>query len=93
MKALLLTLCLAASACGVAGVAFANESRHSAIVDMPEVPTLTHASPDTWHTLPPIQPNDWRTANADALTEHARNDFAEQHRQGLGIHSYVSGRD
>jgi hypothetical protein len=53
MKALLLALCLAASACGVAS---ANETRHSAIVDMPEVTTLTHASPDTWYTLPPVQP-------------------------------------
>ena len=37
MKALLLALCLAASACGVAST---NESRHAAIVDMPEVATI-----------------------------------------------------
>jgi hypothetical protein len=55
MKALLLSLWLAAAGCGVA---IANESRHSAIVDMPEVMTLTHASPDTWDTLPPVQAND-----------------------------------
>ena len=55
MKAVPLALCLTASACGVA---FANESRHSAIVDMPAVITLTHATPDTWHTLLPVQPND-----------------------------------
>lgn len=61
MKALPLTLCLAASACGVA---LANESRHSAIVDMPAVATLTHASPDTWHTLPPVQPNSEPTSTA-----------------------------
>jgi hypothetical protein len=48
-----LALCLAAS---VYGVALANESRHAATVDMPEVITLTHASPDTWNTLPPVQP-------------------------------------
>jgi hypothetical protein len=44
MKALLLTLCLAASACGVAS---ANDSGHSAIVDMPKVATLTqnHLTP------------------------------------------------
>jgi hypothetical protein len=54
MKPVLLAIWLAASACGVA---FANESRHSAIVDMPEVATLSHASPDTWHTLPPVQPD------------------------------------
>jgi len=54
MKTLLLALGLAASACGVAS---ADESRHSAIVDMPEVATLSHASPDTWHTLPPVQPD------------------------------------
>ena len=61
MKALLLALCLAASA---GGVASANETRHSAIVDMPEVTTLTHASPDTWHTLPPDHPNDEPTTAA-----------------------------
>jgi hypothetical protein len=45
-------------------VASANETRHSAIVDMPEVTTLTHASPDTWYTLPPVQPNDEPTSTA-----------------------------
>jgi hypothetical protein len=58
MKTLLLALGLATSACGVAFAnESANESRHSAIVDMPEVATLSHASPDTWHTLPPVQPD------------------------------------
>ena len=80
MKALL-TLCLAASAWGVA---FANEPRHSATFDMPKVISLTHASPDTWHTLPPIQANDWPTSNLDARKEHAANDFEQQHRHGLG---------
>jgi hypothetical protein len=65
MKALLLALCLAASVCGVAS---ANDTRHSAIVDMPEVTTLTHASPDTWYTLPPVHPN-------DELTSTAASDF------------------
>jgi hypothetical protein len=55
MKALLLALWLAGS---VYGVAIASESRHSVIVDMPEVVTLTHASPDTWSSLPPVHPND-----------------------------------
>jgi hypothetical protein len=59
MKALSLALCLAALA---HGIALANESRHAAIVDMPEVITLSHASPDTWHTLPPVQPNDEPTS-------------------------------
>jgi hypothetical protein len=54
MKAIPLALCLAGF---VYGVAIASESRHSVIVDMPKVTTLTHASPDTWHTLPPVQPN------------------------------------
>ena len=80
MKALLLALCLAASACGVAS---ANESRHAAIVDMAEVATLSHATPDTWHTLPPVEPNGLRTSNADACTAHAPSDFAQQHRHGL----------
>ena len=61
MKALVLALCLTASSWGIA---FANESRHSVIVDMPRVITLTHASPDTWHTLPPVQPNDGTTSTA-----------------------------
>jgi hypothetical protein len=59
MKAVPLALCLATS---VYGIATANESRHSVIVDMPEVITLTHASPDTWNTLPPVQPNDEPTS-------------------------------
>ena len=61
MKAVPLALCLAVS---VYGVALANESGHSVIVDMPEVITLTHASPDTWNTLPPVQPNDEPTSTA-----------------------------
>jgi hypothetical protein len=80
MKALLLALCLAASY----GVALANESRHSVIVDMPEVITLTHASPNTWHTLLPVQPNEGPTSYADARTGHALSHFAQQHRHGLG---------
>jgi hypothetical protein len=44
MKAVPLALCLAAS---VFSEAIANESRHAVIVDMPEVITLSHASPDT----------------------------------------------
>jgi hypothetical protein len=59
MKAVPLALCLATS---VYGIATANESRHSVIVDMPEVITLTHASPDTWNTLAPVQPNDEPTS-------------------------------
>ena len=54
MKAIPLAFCLAAS---VYGVAIGSESRHSVIVDMPRVITLTHASPDSWQTLPPVQPN------------------------------------
>jgi hypothetical protein len=68
MKAVPLALCLAVS---VYGVALANESRHSVIVDMPEVITLTHASPDTWYTLPPVQPNDEPTSTA-------ASDFVDQ---------------
>ena len=51
MKALVLSLWLALS---VYDVAIASESQHSVIVDMPKVVTLTHASPDTWDTLPPV---------------------------------------
>jgi len=64
MKAVPLALCLTASACGVAS---ANESRHAAVVDMPEVASLSHASPETWHTLPPVQTNDVPTTTAALL--------------------------
>jgi hypothetical protein len=55
MRTITLAICFAVVACGIA---LANEPRHSAIVDMPEVATLSRASPETWHTLPPVQPND-----------------------------------
>jgi len=61
MKALVLTICLTIP---VYGAAIASESRHSVIVDMPEVATLNHASPDTWHTLPPIHRSDHPTSIA-----------------------------
>ena len=61
MKTITFAFCLTVSAYGIA---LASESRHAAIVDMPEVATLSHASPDTWHTLPPVQPNDVRTTTA-----------------------------
>ena len=53
MRTVLPCLWLVASLCGSA---VATESQHSVVVDTPEVITLTHATPDTWHTLPPIQP-------------------------------------
>jgi hypothetical protein len=31
-----------------------DDEAHAAIVDIPEVPSLSHASPDSWHTLPPV---------------------------------------
>jgi hypothetical protein len=61
MKTITLAFCLAILAYGIAP---ASEAQHSAIVDMPKVVTLSHASPDTWHTLPPVQPNDLRTTTA-----------------------------
>jgi hypothetical protein len=63
MKPVLLAIWLAVSVCGVA---FADASHHAAIVDMPKVITLSHASPDTWHTLPPVQPNDAPTRTASS---------------------------
>jgi hypothetical protein len=66
MKPVLLAIWLAASVCGVA---FADASHHAAIVDMPKVITLSHASPDTWHTLPPVQPNDEPTSTAASALE------------------------
>ena len=53
MKTILPSLWLVACLCGSA---VATESQHSVVVDTPEVITLTHATPDTWHTLPPVQP-------------------------------------
>jgi hypothetical protein len=52
MKTITLALCIAVFGCGIALAS-----------DMPRVVTLTHASPDTWHTLPPVQPNDEPTAS------------------------------
>src|SRR6185295_6706132 len=52
MKTITLAFCLAVFAYGGT---LANESRHSVIVDMPAVATLSHASRDTWDRLPPIQ--------------------------------------
>jgi hypothetical protein len=52
MKAVLPALWLVVSLCGGA---VASESRHSVVVDTPEVITLTQATPDTWHTLPPVK--------------------------------------
>jgi hypothetical protein len=80
MKTITLAFCLAVFGYGVA---LATESRHAAIVDMPAVATLSHASPDTWDTLPPVQPNDWRASKADASTQ--------QHRHGLGTELAFGG--
>ena len=91
-KAVLLGLCLATS---VYGVAIASEPRHSAIVDMPRVATLTHASPDTWHTLPPVHPNDEPPSSAqhpfspqslmDRLVLLNRCDSSDQLRNSLSL--------
>jgi len=55
LRTVLPSLWLVASLCGSA---VATESQHSVVVDKPEVITLTHAAPDTWHTLPPVQQNE-----------------------------------
>jgi len=86
MKTITLGFCLAILACGVAS---ASEAQHSAIVDMPEVATLSHASPDTWDTLPPA--NDWRASKADAPIGHALDGFAQEHRHGLGTELAFGG--
>ena len=86
MKTITLAFCLAVFGYGVA---LATESRHAAIVDMPAVATLSHASPDTWDTLPPVQPNDWRASTADAPIGHALDGFA--HRHGLGTELAFGG--
>jgi hypothetical protein len=52
MKTVLPSLWLVVSLCGSA---VAAEAQHSVVVDTPEVITLAHATPDTWHTLPPVQ--------------------------------------
>ena len=61
MKTITLALCLAIFAYGTAP---ASETQHSAIVDMPQVATLSHASPSTWHTLPPVHTDNVRTTTA-----------------------------
>ena len=58
MRMITRAFCLPIFACGTVS---ASETQHSAIVDMPKVATLNHASPNTWHTLPAVQPNDVRT--------------------------------
>src|SRR5690242_9626719 len=63
MKTVTLAFCLAVFA---HGIALASEAKHAAIVDMPEVASLSHASPETWHTLPPVQPNDAPTRTASS---------------------------
>ena len=80
MKMITLACCLAVFAYGVA---LATESRHAAIVDMPATATLSHASPETWDTLPPVQPKGWQTSKADASTQ--------QHRHGLGTELAFGG--
>jgi hypothetical protein len=52
MKTVLLAVGLVVSLCGGA---IATESGHSVVVDTPEFITLTHATPDTWHALPPVK--------------------------------------
>jgi hypothetical protein len=64
MKTVTLAFCLAVFA---HGIALASEAQHAAIVDMPEVASLSHASPETWHTLPPVQTNDVPTTTAALL--------------------------
>ena len=80
MKTITLACCLAVFGYGVA---LATEPRHAAIVDTPAVPNLSHASPETWDTLPPVQPNDWRASKADASTQ--------QHRYDLGTELALGG--
>ena len=85
MKTITLACCLAVFGYGVA---LATESRHAAIVDMPEVATLSHASPDTWHTLPQVQPNDVRTTKALLLAQvEAKCDASpgHQYRNSLSL--------
>ena len=83
MKAVPLALCLAAS---VYGLATANESRHAAIVDMPKVITMSHATPDTWHTLLPVQPNDEPTSTVATFGNpvFAQVDRLQQSQCGAG---------
>jgi hypothetical protein len=52
MKAVLLSVGLVAFVAYGVTVGHASE-HHAVIVDTPEIITMTYASPDTWHTLPP----------------------------------------
>jgi hypothetical protein len=66
MKTITLGFCLAILACGIAS---ASEVQHAAIVDMPKVITLNHASPDSWYTLPAVQPDAHKPTAAYNLRE------------------------
>jgi hypothetical protein len=66
MKTITLGFCLAVFAYGIA---LASEAQHSAIVDIPAVATLSHASPETWSTLPPVQPNDVRATTTSLFAQ------------------------
>jgi hypothetical protein len=51
---LLVLVGLPIAAAADAGVTVQSPSAvHAVTVDLPEFPTLSHASPSTWHTLPP----------------------------------------
>jgi hypothetical protein len=46
------------------------EEVHAAVVDIPKVADLSHASPDTWHTLPPpVQLNEQLPPTSPDLNE------------------------
>ena len=88
MKTIALACCLAVFGYSVA---LATESRHAAIVDMPAVATLSHASPDSWHTLPPVQPNGVRTpkallfAQVDPVEPRCNADPGDQSRNSISL--------
>jgi hypothetical protein len=69
MKAVLVLVGLVAFVAYGVAVAYASE-RHAVIVDAPEVITMTYASPDTWHTLPPpVQLNEQVPATTPELDQ------------------------
>jgi hypothetical protein len=53
IKRLLITLWLVGAVVTQPAPASESKEVHSVVVDMPEVIDMSHASPDTWNTLPP----------------------------------------
>jgi hypothetical protein len=61
-RAFLARLLIGAVVCAPASLHFAYAGNldevHSVVVDMPQTISMSHASPDTWDTLPAVHPDE-----------------------------------